>query len=64
MHRGLVTPILAGRRMGPPRPLLALMRHVPQVSSVTAYLIGIGIRPEHAPAFAVRSSQRSGTTHE
>ena len=64
MHRGLVTPILAGRRMGPPRPLLALMRHVPQVSSVTAYVIGIGIRPEHAPAFAVRSSQRSGTTHE
>lgn len=64
MHRGLVMPILEGERMGPPRPVLALLRHVPQVSSVTAYLIGVGARPEHAPAFAVRSSQRSGTTHE
>ncbi len=64
MHRGLVMPILSGERMGPPRPVLALLRHVPQVSSVTAYLIGVGVRPEHAPAFAVRSAQRSGTTHE
>ena len=64
MHRGLVMPILEGERMGPPRPVLALLRHVPQVSSVTAYLIGVGVRPEHAPGFAVRSSQRSGTTHE
>jgi 2-polyprenyl-6-methoxyphenol hydroxylase-like FAD-dependent oxidoreductase len=57
MHRGLVAPILEGRRMGPPKLVLALMRRVPQVSFVPAYLIGIGLRPEHAPAFARRPAQ-------
>jgi 2-polyprenyl-6-methoxyphenol hydroxylase-like FAD-dependent oxidoreductase len=57
LHRGLVAPILDGRRMGPPKPLLALMRRVPQVSFVPAYLIGVGLRPEHAPAFARRPAQ-------
>jgi 2-polyprenyl-6-methoxyphenol hydroxylase-like FAD-dependent oxidoreductase len=57
MHRGLVAPILEGRRMGPPELVLALMRRVPQVSFVPAYLIGIGLRPEHAPAFARRPAQ-------
>jgi hypothetical protein len=54
LHRGLVRPILDGRRTGPPKPLLALVRHVPVASYVTAYLVGVGIRPEHAPASAVR----------
>jgi 2-polyprenyl-6-methoxyphenol hydroxylase-like FAD-dependent oxidoreductase len=52
LHRGLVGPIVEGRRMGPPAPVLALIRRVPQVSLLPAYLIGIGFRPEHAPAFA------------
>ena len=54
MHRGLVTPILDGRRMGPPAPVLAALRHVPGASRLTAHLIGVGIRPEHAPPFAAR----------
>jgi 2-polyprenyl-6-methoxyphenol hydroxylase-like FAD-dependent oxidoreductase len=54
LHRGLVTPIIEGRRMGPPKPVLALMRRIPQVSLVPAYLIGVGLRPEHAPEFARR----------
>ncbi len=54
MHRGLVQPILDGRRMGPPRPVLGLLRSFPRATSLTAYLIGVGIRPEHAPPFAVR----------
>jgi 2-polyprenyl-6-methoxyphenol hydroxylase-like FAD-dependent oxidoreductase len=54
MHRGLVAPIVEGRRMGPPKPVLALLRHVPQISWVPAYLVGIGLRPEHAPEFAKR----------
>lgn len=54
MHRGLVQPILDGRRLGPPRPVLALLRSFPRATSLTAYLIGVGIRPEHAPPFAVR----------
>lgn len=52
MHRNLVVPIIEGRRSGPPKPALALMRRVPAASYLPAYLIGIGLRPEHAPAFA------------
>jgi 2-polyprenyl-6-methoxyphenol hydroxylase-like FAD-dependent oxidoreductase len=54
LHRGLVASIVEGRRMGPPAPVLALLRRVPQVSFVPAYLIGVGLRPEHAPDFARR----------
>jgi len=54
MHRGLVMPIIEGRRMGPPRPILALLQRVPQTSFLTAYLVGVGLRPEHAPEFARR----------
>ena len=54
LHRGLVQPILDGRRMGPPKPMLAMLRRFPRATSLTAYLIGVGIRPEHAPPFAVR----------
>jgi 2-polyprenyl-6-methoxyphenol hydroxylase-like FAD-dependent oxidoreductase len=54
MHRGLVAPIVEGRRVGPPAPVLALLRRVPQASLVPAVLIGIGLRPEHAPEFARR----------
>ena len=57
MHRGLVKPILDGRRMGPPEPVLAVLRRVPPASYLPAYLIGVGIRPEHAPAFAARPTQ-------
>jgi 2-polyprenyl-6-methoxyphenol hydroxylase-like FAD-dependent oxidoreductase len=54
LHRALVAPIVEGRRMGPPKPALALLRRVPQASFVPAYLIGVGLRPEHAPTFARR----------
>ena len=54
LHRGVVEPIVAGRRMGPPAPALALLRRVPQASRLPAYLIGVGLRPEHAPDFARR----------
>ena len=60
LHRQVVTPILEGRRQGPPAPVLALLRRVPRVSSLTAYLIGVGPRPEHAPAFARRPTQDPG----
>ena len=54
LHRGLVMPILDGRRTGPPDLMLALLRRVPRLTVVTAYLIGVGLRPEHAPEFARR----------
>ena len=43
MHRGLVAPILDGRRIGPPKPVIALLQRVPQISFVPAYLIGVGL---------------------
>jgi 2-polyprenyl-6-methoxyphenol hydroxylase-like FAD-dependent oxidoreductase len=61
LHRAVVAPIVDKRRAGPPKAVLALMRHVPQASFVPAYLIGVGLRPEHAPEFARRPA-RPGTT--
>ena len=42
----------------PPRPLLcsAWWRRLPWLSVVPAYFIGVGVRPERAPAFARRGS--------
>jgi 2-polyprenyl-6-methoxyphenol hydroxylase-like FAD-dependent oxidoreductase len=54
IHRAVVEPIIEGRRTGPPKPVLGLLSRVPQVSYLPAYLIGVGFRPEHAPAFARR----------
>jgi 2-polyprenyl-6-methoxyphenol hydroxylase-like FAD-dependent oxidoreductase len=54
MHRFVARPIVEGRRTGPPKPFLTLMRLLPGASVVPAYLIGVGVRPEHAPAFARR----------
>jgi hypothetical protein len=34
--------------------VLAVLQRVPRASYLTAYLIGVGIRPEHAPPFAAR----------
>jgi 2-polyprenyl-6-methoxyphenol hydroxylase-like FAD-dependent oxidoreductase len=59
MHRVVVAPIVDGRRAGPPKPVQALMQRVPQASFVPAYLIGVGFRPEHAPAFARRDDPAS-----
>ena len=64
LHRGLVTPVIESRRQGPPPPMLALLRHVPQVSVVPAYLIGLGFRPEHAPPYARRPAvERQQRSH-
>ena len=54
MHRSVVVPILDRRRSGPPAVALRLLRAVPGLTTVPAYLIGVGLRPEHAPAFARR----------
>ena len=59
MHRAFAVPIIEGRRMGLPKPVLGLMRRFPPASFVPAYLIGIGPLPEHAPEFARRPPQRS-----
>lgn len=57
LHRTVIAPVLEGRRAGPPKPFLALMRRIPQASFIPAYLIGVGFRPEHAPDFARREAR-------
>lgn len=56
MHRVLADPMVRGERPGLPGPVIALLERAPWLSFVPAYLIGRGIRPERAPAFARRRS--------
>lgn len=62
LHRAVLKPILDGKRQGPPKPVVALMKAIPAASFVPAYLIGVGLRPEHAPAFARRAAVRDVTS--
>ncbi|QEV21649.1 FAD-dependent oxidoreductase [Streptomyces alboniger] len=54
-HEMLLRPALAGTLSGDRLPLpLRMLRRVPALRTVTGYLGGVGVRPEHAPAFARR----------
>lgn len=69
IQRGLLGPALAGRLDVPtsarlPLPL-RVMRRFPRLQAVPATLVGIGVLPEHAPAFARRTaSSRPGRVME
>jgi 2-polyprenyl-6-methoxyphenol hydroxylase-like FAD-dependent oxidoreductase len=54
MHRGVIAPVLERRRSGPPEAMTSLVQRFPALSVVPAYLIGVGVRSEHAPRFARR----------
>ncbi|MCV7344547.1 FAD-dependent oxidoreductase [Mycolicibacterium rhodesiae] len=54
LHKRLVAPILNGQNADPPAAITALIRRLPWLSVIPAYLVGVGVRPEHAPAFARR----------
>ncbi|MHA7651013.1 FAD-dependent oxidoreductase [Mycobacterium sp. ML4] len=54
LHRGLLGPLLRGKDPAPPAALLRLLERLPWLSVVPAYFIGVGVLPEHAPAFARR----------
>ena len=45
------------RRLGAPTKLLSVLACFPQLSVIPAYLMGVGVRPEHAPMFARRAPQ-------
>src|SRR6201993_1435886 len=47
-------PLLRGANPTPPAALLGVMQRLPWLSVLPAYFIGVGVRPEHAPAFARR----------
>jgi 2-polyprenyl-6-methoxyphenol hydroxylase-like FAD-dependent oxidoreductase len=54
LHSQLVAPILQGHSGNPPAAAVALVRRLPWLSVIPAYLVGVGVRPEHAPDFARR----------
>jgi 2-polyprenyl-6-methoxyphenol hydroxylase-like FAD-dependent oxidoreductase len=54
-HAMLLRPALDGTLDRLPAPL-RLVRRFPALAGLTAYLGGIGLRPEHAPAFARQST--------
>jgi 2-polyprenyl-6-methoxyphenol hydroxylase-like FAD-dependent oxidoreductase len=57
IHASVFDPIVHGTRTGLPTLPVTMMRKVPALGAVTAYLVGHGIRPERAPDFARRAPQ-------
>lgn len=54
IHARLMEPVLHGREATPPAFLIRLVRRIPWLSAVPAYVLGVGVRPERAPSFARR----------
>lgn len=52
LQRVLIGRLLRGGDPAAPAALLAVMERMPWLSVLPAYFIGVGVRPEHAPAFA------------
>lgn len=57
LHRFVMRPVMAGRRDGPPQPMVKIFARFPKLSYFPALLLGVGVRPEHAPAFARRAQE-------
>lgn len=53
LHLGLDA-ILRGGNPSPPAAFGVLLRRLPWLSAIPAYLVGVGVRPERAPSFARR----------
>ncbi|MFD6451439.1 hypothetical protein ACFWF3_11705 [Nocardia sp. NPDC060220] len=61
-HDMLITPALRGTLHTAPLPL-RVVDAVPALAGITAYLGGIGLRPEHAPDFARRPQTGAGSSN-
>ncbi|WP_371825840.1 FAD-dependent oxidoreductase [Nonomuraea turcica] len=55
VQRGFFEAQFTGKRSGPPKSLLFLIRAFPGFRKIPPRMVGFGPRPEHAPAFARRS---------
>ena len=54
LHRQLLGRVLEGHQPNPPAALLKLLERAPQLTAVPAYIVGVGLLPQHAPDFARR----------
>lgn len=57
IDRRLLGPIVRGGSGGPSPGLVRAVERLPWLTVVPAYLVGVGVRPERAPAFARRRPQ-------
>ncbi|MFI5609687.1 FAD-dependent oxidoreductase [Amycolatopsis sp. NPDC051903] len=57
LHRGVMRPVMSGRRDGPPEQMIALFTRFPKLAYMPGRLLGVGFRPEHAPGFARRAME-------
>ncbi|WP_410613255.1 FAD-dependent oxidoreductase [Amycolatopsis sp. lyj-109] len=64
MHADLARPLATGGLAGPAGPLLAAARRFPLVQALSVYLVGVGFRPERAPAFARRAPKPQPEIHQ
>ncbi|GAB3907394.1 FAD-dependent oxidoreductase [Kibdelosporangium lantanae] len=56
MHGQLIEPVMRGDRDTYPKSIATVMQRIPALRVVPAYVVAIGPRPEHAPAFARRGN--------
>ena len=54
LHRGVLGTVLQGREVRPPAAMVTLLERVPQLTAIPAYVVGVGLLPQHAPDFARR----------
>ncbi len=58
LQRLVIEPVLSGKRTSFPTAPLFLTEHFPFLRAVPGYIVAIGPRPEHAPEFARRVTER------
>jgi 2-polyprenyl-6-methoxyphenol hydroxylase-like FAD-dependent oxidoreductase len=54
VHSRLLLPALKGHAVRPPAALTQLVERVPALTAIPAYVVGVGLLPQHAPDFARR----------
>jgi 2-polyprenyl-6-methoxyphenol hydroxylase-like FAD-dependent oxidoreductase len=54
LHRQVLAGVLRGEDLRPPVTMLKLVERVPRLTALPAYVVGVGLLPQHAPAFARR----------
>jgi 2-polyprenyl-6-methoxyphenol hydroxylase-like FAD-dependent oxidoreductase len=60
MHADLAGPLLSGRQAGPAGWIMTAAQWVPVLRTLAVYLVGVGLRPERAPASARRGAAPEG----
>ena len=54
LHSGVVMPALNGKTMTPSKQLSAVVKRIPALTAIPAFLVGVGPLPEKAPKWARR----------